>query len=150
MRLAPWRPRYRLTRYARRLPAIHVSALALAAALSAVACTRPQPAHDDVVVLQLTLTPAAPRVGTSALAEVTVRSPGNRPVTGARMTVDARMLHPGMAPVIEPAVDHGDGRYTAAVYFSMAGSWSISATGTLPDGRSIDRQLSNVTVRPPD
>jgi hypothetical protein len=60
------------------------------------------------------------------------------------------MTHPGMAPIVVPAVDEGDGKYKVTLRFTMAGEWVLTLKGTLPDRRVLDQRLGGaVTVRPP-
>jgi hypothetical protein len=47
------------------------------------------------------------------------------------------MSHPGMAPVVAPMIDRGNGRYEAQLPLTMTGEWSLVVSGTLPDGGRI-------------
>ena len=58
------------------------------------------------------------------------------------------MLHPGMAPLIEPAREERSGVYTARVSFPMSGAWELSVTGFLFDGRRLRRHIANATIGP--
>ena len=59
------------------------------------------------------------------------------------------MQHPGMAPVIEPAREQGQGVYLTHLTFPMSGTWDVSVTGSLPDGQRLRRRVGAVAVAPP-
>lgn len=51
------------------------------------------------------------------------------------------MTHAGMVPVLENAVDLGEGLYQVDFNWSMAGDWILELSGELPDGRYILREF---------
>jgi len=57
------------------------------------------------------------------------------------------MAHPGMAPVIAAATENEAGVYEATLELTMPGSWTIVASGTLPDGRRLTRSHNVSDVR---
>jgi hypothetical protein len=57
------------------------------------------------------------------------------------------MSHPGMAPVAATVTERPDGIHDVYVRFTMAGDWILHVTGTLPDGRAVDRWLDVNGVR---
>ena len=76
----------------------------------------------------------------------TLRDAEGLPVRGARLRIEAHMSHPGMAPVLAEAREHPDGVYEASLELTMAGAWTLVASGALADGRVITRTLDGVAV----
>jgi hypothetical protein len=58
-------------------------------------------------------------------------------LSGATLRLEGHMSHPGMAPVVAPAVERADGVYEAPFQFTMAGDWVLVLAGTLADGRRV-------------
>jgi hypothetical protein len=52
------------------------------------------------------------------------------------------MSHPGMAPVFGVAREGGPGQYQGSLDLAMAGDWVVLIHVRLPDGRTLERQLS--------
>jgi YtkA-like len=115
-------------------------------ALASAACSR-RAGHAEDVVVEWVMTPAAPIVGREALGGVTLFNRSHQPLPGATLRVEAYMQHPGMAPLLEPAADRGVGAYAARLNFTMAGTWTLLLTGTLPDGSTIRHDLGEVNAR---
>jgi hypothetical protein len=111
------------------------------------ACRHPDVRADDVSV-EWRLTPAAPVVGRTTTAELTLRDGAGAMVSGATLQLDARMSHPGMAPISAPAVERRAGAYQADLQFTMRGDWLLLVTGTLPDGRRVERRLDITAAGP--
>jgi hypothetical protein len=82
------------------------------------------------------------------VAEIQLNEAMARPVTGARLRLEAFMTHPGMAPVTAIVDEQGSGRYRARVTFTMAGDWVVRLQGTRADGRAIVVQQDVRGVRP--
>jgi hypothetical protein len=72
---------------------------------------------------------------------LTLTDAAGRPVTGASIRVEGNMNHAGMKPVFADAHEGEAGRYTASLEFSMGGDWFLLVTGTLADGRKLERQI---------
>jgi hypothetical protein len=71
-----------------------------------------------------------------------------KPVTDARIAIEADMSHPGMSPGIAEAKEAELGRYRAHLQFQMAGDWVILLHVTLPDGKKLERQIDVKGVGP--
>jgi hypothetical protein len=71
----------------------------------------------------------------------------NEPITGARITLEANMSHPGMAPVFAEARETAPGSYLSTMELSMAGDWFVVAHVTLPDGHKVEQQFEIKGVR---
>ena len=92
------------------------------------------------------ISPQPTRVGP---ATVTLRlsDVAKKLVTGAHITIEGDMSHPGMSPVFGQAKELEAGRYQGQIEFAMAGDWVLLFHITLPDGRTLDRQVSVPAVR---
>jgi hypothetical protein len=110
-------------------------------------CGRQSAVVDDVDV-RLTLTPSAPEVGIPGIIRITLQDSRGRPMRGADLRVEAHMAHPGMAPVIGRAVEREADAYEVPLQFTMAGDWVLHVSGTLADGRRLDRWMDVQDVRP--
>jgi len=139
LQLGSWRDRHGLTR----LPGRSAGAAAACLLLLA-SCAR---SEDTPPHLTIGWTPL-PTVGRESVAEIQLNEAMARPVTGARLRLEAFMTHPGMAPVAATVEEQGSGRYRARVRFTMAGDWVVRLQGTRADGRRIDVQEDVRRVRP--
>jgi len=55
---------------------------------------------------------------------------------------EADMSHPGMTPVFGEAQEVAPGQYQGSLEFAMAGDWVVLIHVTLPDGRTVEREVS--------
>ena len=145
LQLGSWRDRHRVTRRggpAARRPLAYIagSCLALLAA-----CTTPDGAAPPHLTISWTPMPAVDR---ESVAEIQLNEAMARPLTGARLRLEAFMTHPGMAPVSAVVEEQGNGHYRARLRFTMAGDWVVRLQGTRADGRRIDVQEDVRRVRP--
>jgi hypothetical protein len=119
---------------------------ACAAVLFLVGCSKSvEPA--PVLGIDHEISPSPARIGpatvTLKLADATAK-----PVTGARITIEADMSHAGMSPQFAEAKETDPGLYQAHLEFQMAGDWVILLHVTLPDGKKLERQIDVRGVRP--
>ena len=114
--------------------------LSLSVLILSASCGR-HAATDSDVIVELKTRPAPSAAGGVTDAVVTLRDRDRHPVRGARLRVEAFMSHPGMAPVLAIPVERGDGVYEVPLQLTMRGDWIVRVTGTLPDGRTVHRQI---------
>lgn len=111
-----------------------VTALLLVWALGCRGAPAPE-AGDPTLALHLAISPTPPVVGPARLL-LTLTDRNGQGVEGASIQVEGNMSHAGMVPVLENAVQEGEGRYAVAAFrFTMAGDWILAVKATLPDGR---------------
>jgi hypothetical protein len=90
---------------------------------------------------------SAPSTASDTAATITLRDPSGRPLSGARLRLEAQMDHPGMAAVVVPFVERTAGTYVASLQFSMAGDWILVASGELADGHRLTSQFAVAGVK---
>jgi nitrogen fixation protein FixH len=93
------------------------------------------------------LDPSAPSTSTDTVVRLSIADRDQRPITGARLRLEAHMPHPGMAPVVTELTERGPGEFDARLRFTMAGDWSLVLTGVMPDGRRLTEQTRVAGVR---
>jgi hypothetical protein len=113
---------------------------ACVAVLLASGCSKPIAPSADVAI-EYGISPEPVRVGPAVLT-VKLRDAAGAPVAGARVSLEADMSHPGMAPVFRNAREIAPGQYQGALEFAMAGDWVVMIHVTLPDGRTQEREVS--------
>jgi hypothetical protein len=99
------------------------------------------------VVIEHEVSPEPPRVGVEAIT-LRLTDAVTKPVTGARIAVEADMSHAGMSPQFAEAKEAEPGRYQAHLTFEMAGDWVVLIHITLPSGKKLERQIDLKGVRP--
>ena len=92
-------------------------------------------------------TPQLPHVGPVTL-DLKLLSQDAQPVTGAQITLEGDMSHPGMSPVFSEATEIGSGLYQGRLDFRMAGDWIILAHIKLANGQTLEHQMNLRAVRP--
>jgi hypothetical protein len=102
---------------------------------------------SSLVTVEHTISPDPPRVGpTTVVLRVTDRD--GKPVSGARIELEADMSHAGMAPVLEETKETRPGEYQADFEFGMAGDWIVLLHMRLPGNQTLERQFNVRGVRP--
>jgi YtkA-like len=119
--------------------------LALCANVLQSGCRKTGETPPDIV-LESKVAPDPPTKGPATVTLKLADSAG-RPIVGARVNLEGNMSHPGMRPVFGEASEAPPGRYKAALEFTMGGDWVILIHITLPDGRSLQRQIDVKGVR---
>lgn len=76
--------------------------------------------------------PDPPTVGEATLL-ITLTDPAGQPVDNATINVQGDMNHAGMVPEFGETDSSTDGVYKVPFNWSMAGSWILEITATLPD-----------------
>jgi YtkA-like len=113
---------------------------ACAAVLLASGCSKAIESQAAVAI-GYSIRPQPVRVGPVALS-VELRDASGRPVAGARVNLEADMSHPGMAPVFGEAREIAPGKYRGSLEFAMPGDWVVMIHVTLPDGRTLERDVN--------
>jgi hypothetical protein len=102
-------------------------------------CARSSAALDDIT-FSCQSEPVAPHLGANTFTATLAGKAGER-LTGAHITLEGDMTHPGMSPVFGEAKEIAPGRYQGALDLTMRGDWTIWFHITLTNGRTFDRQL---------
>lgn len=106
-------------------------------------CTSSTPTSENAVEdvkVDLAIKPDPPKVG-DAEAVVTLKDKDGKPIRGATVKLEGNMNHAGMQPVFADAREIDAGQYQATLKFTMGGDWFILITGSLPDGRKLNRKI---------
>lgn len=145
--MTPFKPR---TASATRPSALLLAVLIIL--LSATAgCQRgsQQAAADQApeIVATLAVAPDPAMVGPATLA-IQLADPSGAALPGARVALQGDMSHAGMQPLLAAAAETTAGVYQAQWTWSMAGDWFVTATATLPDGRTLVRRFDLTVSRP--
>src|SRR5271155_669568 len=121
--------------------------LAAAAVLFGTGCHRPGADLSQLTVAHQ-VTPEPVKVGPVSVT-ITLTDSSSRPVTGARMTIEADMSHAGMSPVFAAAPETQPGHYRSQLSLGMAGDWVMLVHGALPGGEKLERQFDVPGVQSP-
>lgn len=119
--------------------------LALCANVLHSGCRKTSETPPDIV-FESKVAPDPPTKGPATVTLKLADSAG-KSIVGARVNLEGNMSHPGMRPVFGEAREATPGRYEAAFEFTMGGDWVILFHITLPDGRSLQRQIDVKGVR---
>jgi hypothetical protein len=92
------------------------------------------------IAVDLEIAPRPVRVG-PVIVTTEITTDRGKPVSGARVTLEADMSHPGMAPVLGEAQEIETGRYKGTLRLNMAGDWVVLAHAILADGQKLEGQI---------
>jgi hypothetical protein len=127
-------------------PARLAGAAVTIATLLLAGCQNPgTPSAGTSVVFELL--PKPPRVGLSHI-KVELKDAAANPVSGARLSIEGNMSHPGMAPSFGLLAETGPGRYQGDLTLGMPGDWVVQIHGTLPGGGKLEKQIEINNVQP--
>jgi hypothetical protein len=130
--------------------AVAAGSFLLGLAVCLLPACRPRAETASEIALSWTIAPHPPAVGPARfLLMLTDKSTGQL-VSGARVQIEGNMSHPGMQPVFGAAREVVHGRYEAKLELTMAGDWIVLVDATLPDGRTVRRQMELPGVRAPE
>jgi hypothetical protein len=115
--------------------------------LGAVPSCRQSPPRAVEIQSTWAVTPPQPIVGADVTADLTLAGESGQPLSGAVIQFEGHMDHPGMAPVIVKAQDMSNGHYSGTMRLTMAGNWTLIATGQLAGGTRFYRQLGALSAR---
>jgi hypothetical protein len=86
-----------------------------------------------------------PKIGvntvTCKLAGAEKPAKDHLPLTGARVSLEANMSHPGMRPAFGQAKETSPGTYVGNVELNMRGDWVVTAHLVTRDGQKIDQDI---------
>jgi len=122
--------------------------LVFAAAISCVllvACSKR--GASAPVAIDSYLSPQPARVGPITVT-VKLRDSATGPVSGAHVTLEGDMSHPGMGPVFGEAREVAPGRYQGELQLPMAGDWVVLSHVILADGQKLEHQMNVSGVQP--
>lgn len=101
---------------------------------------------SPAIVIEHEIAPWPARVGAAAIT-LHLTGSGGQSVSGARISLEADMAHPGMRPEFGDAREVGSGRYQGRLAFTMPGDWVVLVRITLPGGQQLERQMDVKGVR---
>lgn len=113
--------------------------IAFAVVLLGSGCRR-QAGPSAGITLTHEITPHAVRVGPASIT-LNLKDAAAQPLTGAHITLEGDMTHPGMEPVFGEANEISPGRYQGHLEFGMGGDWVVLVHATLQNGQHLERQI---------
>jgi hypothetical protein len=122
-----------------RLSGFAAALLLLIVNLPSGGCAKSSGVSDDIA-FSCQSDPAVPRIGANIFT-VTLSDKSGARFTGARVTLEGDMTHPGMSPVFGDAKEIAPGRYQGRLDLAMPGDWTILFHITLASGQTFDRQV---------
>jgi YtkA-like protein len=117
----------------------------LLVSLQSTGCSRSSRAAHDVA-FACDSDPKPPRIGLNTFT-VVLSGSNNEQLTGAHISLEGDMSHPGMSPVFGEASEIAPGQYRGTLDLNMLGDWTIVFHITLATGQSLDRQVQLQHIR---
>lgn len=108
-------------------------------------CRPPEDTHQDIS-LNWEIEPDPPVVGNATL-HISLTDSTEQQLTGADITLEGNMSHPGMTPFYAETEEKEPGSYSAEVEFTMGGDWFFLVESTLPDSQTIQHRIYVPGVR---
>jgi hypothetical protein len=93
-------------------------------------------ATPNSILISCQVLPTPARIG-AATAKITLTTPAGSPVTGAHISLEVNMAHPGMAPTFGTVQEAGPGVYLSKINFDMAGDWTLQIRADVPHQMSV-------------
>jgi YtkA-like len=121
-------------------------AIVCAGTIFLASCSKPAE-PPPFIAIQYEISPQPVRVG-PVTVNLKLADATGKLLTGAHITIEADMSHPGMSPLFAEAKEAEPGRYQAPLQLQMAGHWVILLHVTLPDGKRLERQIDVRGVQP--
>lgn len=95
--------------------------------------------------IECRISPQLPHVGPATI-QIGLHEKGEEKISGAKVTVEATMAHPGMQPIFVEATPAFYGGYEARLNFSMPGDWTVVVNADFANRTHAEKQLT-VTVK---
>ena len=119
---------------------------ALCTAIFQVAGCPKAPNASQGIVFACTSDRQPPCLGRNAFTVSLTYSSGAL-VTGAHVSFEGDMSHPGMSPIFAEAKEVSPGHYQGALDLNMLGDWTVLVHITLAGGQSFDRTIELRNLR---
>jgi hypothetical protein len=65
-----------------------------------------------------------------------------KPVSGARISLEGNMSHAGMSPTFGEAKEKSPGTYTGAIDLNMRGDWVVTVHVVMADNAKLDQEIN--------
>jgi hypothetical protein len=129
--------------FANRSLGILASSLCLLAQFS-FGCSKPNQ-KSSALTFQYESQPSPPHVGSNVFI-VKLNAKDGTALSGAHVSLEGNMSHPGMSQAITDMEEVGAGTYRGSLNLSMRGDWIVEFHIAMADGRKVEREaeLRNV------
>jgi YtkA-like len=121
------------------------SSLCLLAQFPLGGCSRPGQQSSDIN-FQYESQPNPPHVGSNIFVVKLVGKDGAA-LSGAHVSLEGDMSHPGMSPASGELTEVGAGTYRGGLNLGMRGDWVMEFHIVLADGRKVEREADFKNVK---